>query len=220
MPNLIQLSAGSNVSAVRIGIAGGFIACLAYPLASFVPLPMRATAVIAACFGPALVVACFGLKALLDAENQTPISALGFLLNALAGALFSAMALVQIAVGALVKDRTIFLAMNGIWLGLDKAFDIYIGLGTIFFAVAMLRHPRFGRIFAIFGLAIGAGLLVLNFYTFPAPPANAGFIDPGPAIGLWYLAVTIQMSRSLAWAKDRAARAGRCQREASIESPL
>ncbi len=204
MPNLIQLSEGSNVSAVRMGIAGGFIACLAYPLASFVPLPMRATAAIAACFGPALVVACFGLKALLDAGNQTSASTLGFLLNALAGALFSAMALVQIAVGALVKDRTIFVAMNGIWLGLDKAFDIYIGLGTIFFAFAMLRHPRFGRVFAIFGLAIGAGLVVLNFYTFPAPPANAGFIDPGPAIGLWYLAVIIQMSRSLTWARDRA----------------
>jgi hypothetical protein len=135
MPNLIQLSVDSNVSAVRLGIAGGFIACVAYPLASFVPLPMRATAAIAACFGPALVVACFGLKALLDAGKQTSASALGFLLNALAGALFSAMALVQIAVGSLVKDRTIFLAMNGIWLGLDKAFDIYIGLGTIFFAI-------------------------------------------------------------------------------------
>jgi hypothetical protein len=204
MPNLSQLSVDSNVSAVRLGIAGGFIACVAYPLASFVPLPMRATAAIAACFGPALVVACFGLKALLDAGKQTSASALGFLLNALAGALFSAMALVQIAVGSLVKDRTNFLAMNGIWLGLDKAFDIYIGLGTIFFAFAMLRHPRFGRVFAIFGLAIGAGLVVLNFFTFPAPPANAGFIDPGPAIGLWYPAVTIQMSRSLAWARDLA----------------
>lgn len=205
MPNFIQLSAGSNVRAARLGIAGGFIACLAYPLASFVPLPVRATAAIAACFGPALVVACFGLKALLDAEKRTSASALGFALNALAGALFSAMAMVQVAIGSLVKDRTIFVAMNGIWLGLDKAFDIYIGLGTIFFAFAMLRHPRFGRVFAILGLAIGAGLIVLNFYTFPTPPANAGFIDPGPAIGLWYLAVTIQMSRSLAWARDRGA---------------
>jgi len=30
-----------------------------------------------------------------------------------------------------------------------------------------------------------------------------GFFDPGPVIGLWYLAVTIQMSRSMRWAKDR-----------------
>jgi hypothetical protein len=199
----IEAAAGSTLSAVRLGIAGGFVACVAYPVAAFVPLPMLATAAIAACFGPALAVACFGLRALLDAEEPTSSSSLGLLLNGLGGALFSAMALVQIAVGALVKDRTLFLTLNGIWLGLDKAFDIYIGLGTIFFAIAMSRHPRFGRVFTISGLAIAAGLIVLNFYTFPASPASAGLIDPGPAIGLWYLAVTIQMSRSLAWTKGR-----------------
>jgi hypothetical protein len=195
------------VNAVRIGIVAGFVACLTYPLATFVPLPMLATAAVAACFGPALAVACFGLKALLDVEKPTASSALGLLLNALGGALFAAMALVQIAIGHLVKDRSFFLSLNGIWLGLDKAFDVYIGLGTIFFAVAMWRHPRFGRVFAVTGLVIGAGLIFLNFYTFPSSPADAGLFDPGPAIGLWYLAVTIQMSRSVSWAKRGGSRA-------------
>jgi hypothetical protein len=195
------------VNAVRIGIVAGFVACLTYPLAAFVPLPMLATAAVAACFGPALAVACFGLKALLDVEKPAASSALGLLLNALGGALFAAMALVQIAIGHLVKDRSFFLSLNGIWLGLDKAFDVYIGLGTIFFAVAMWRHPRFGRVFAVTGLVIGAGLIFLNFYTFPSSPADAGLFDPGPAIGLWYLAVTIQMSRSVSWAKRGGSRA-------------
>jgi hypothetical protein len=146
-------------------------------------------------------VACYGLKGLLDVEKPTPSSALGLLLNALGGALFAAMALVQIALGNLVMDGKVLHPLNGIWLGLDKAFDSYLGLGTIFFAVAMWSHPRFGRAFAVSGLAIGAGLIVLSFYAFPSPPANAGLIDPGPAIGLWYLGVTIQMSRSLGWAR-------------------
>jgi hypothetical protein len=124
-------------------------------------------------------------------------------MNALAGALFAAMALVQIAIGELVKDRAAFHSLVGIWLGLDKAFDAYIGLGTVFFAIAMWRHPRFGRGFAISGLVIGAGLIFLNFLTFPSPPANAGLFDPGPVIGLWYLAVTIEMVRSVAWARRR-----------------
>ena len=195
------------MNAVRIGIVAGFVACLTYPLAAFVPLPMLATAAVAACFGPALAVACFGLKALLDVEKPAASSALGLLLNALGGALFAAMALVQIAIGHLVKDRSFFLSLNVIWLGLDKAFDVYIGLGTIFFAVAMWRHPRFGRVFAVTGLVIGAGLIFLNFYTFPSSPADAGLFDPGPAIGLWYLAVTIQMSRSVSWAKRGGSRA-------------
>ena len=192
------------MNALRSGIVAGFIACIAYPLTAFVPLPMRMTAAVAACFGPALAVACFGLKTLLDVEKPTSSSALGMLLNALGGALFAATALVQIAAFQLVKDRKLLLPLNGIWLGLDKAFDVYIGLGTIFFAVAMWRHPRFGRVFAVTGLAIGAGFIFLNFYAFPSNPANVGFFDPGPVIGLWYLAVTIQMSRSMRWAKDRA----------------
>jgi hypothetical protein len=191
------------LNALRFGIVAGFIACIAYPLTGFVPLPLRTTAAVAACFGPALAVACFGLKGLLDLEKPTPSSALGMLLNALAGALFAAMTLVQIALFRLVTDRKVLLPLNGIWLGLDKAFDVYIGLGTIFFAVAMWRHPRFGRVFAVTGLVIGAGFIFLNFYTFPSPPSNAGFFDPGPGIGLWYLAVTIQMTRSMRWAKDR-----------------
>jgi hypothetical protein len=191
------------LNALRFAVVAGFIACLAYPLTAFVPLPMRMTAAVAACFGPVLAVACFGLKGLLDLEKPTPSSALGMLLNALGGALFVAMVLVQIALGHLVTDRKVLLPLNGIWLGLDKAFDVYIGLGTIFFALAMWRHPRFGRVFAVTGLVIGAGFIFLNFDAFPSNPANVGFFDPGPVIGLWYLAVTIQMSRSMRWAKDR-----------------
>ena len=208
MRNPIESAQVPTVNTLRLGIVAGFIACAAYPAVVFVPLPLRATAAIAACFGPALAVACFGLKALLDAEEPTASSTLGLLMNGLAGALFAAMALVQIAVGDLVKDVQVFHSLNGIWLGLDKAFDAYLGLGTILFAVAMWGHARFGRAFAMTGLLIGAGLILLNFWTFPSPPANAGLIDPGPVIGLWYLAVTIQMGRSVRWAKGQASRAG------------
>jgi hypothetical protein len=49
---------------------------------------------------------------------------------------------------------------------------------------------------------IGVGLLVLNLLTFPVPPADAGSIDLGPLVGVWYLAVTIMIARSLKWLKD------------------
>jgi hypothetical protein len=204
MTGITPASAASTVGGVRLGIIAGFIACLCYPLAAFVPLPMRATAAIAACFGPALAIACYGLKVLLDMDRPTISSTLGLLMNALGGALFSAMALVQIAVGSQVKDEKELLAMNGIWLGLDKAFDFYIGLGTVFLAIAMVRHTRFGRVVGGVGMAIGVVLAGVNFYTFPAPPASAGLFDPGPVMGLWYLAVTILMLRSLSWAERHA----------------
>jgi len=199
-----ESAATSGLDAVHLGIVAGFFACLAYPLMAFLPLPMLARTTLAACFGPALAVASFGLKGLLDVERPMVSSALGSLLNALGGVLFSAMALVQLAVGSLASSEKVSAPLSGIWLGMDLAWDAYIGLGTICFAVTMLQHPRFGRVFAFSGLAIGVGLLGLNFYTFPTPPARAGLIDPGPAVGLWYLVVTIQMWRSLPWAKRRA----------------
>jgi hypothetical protein len=158
--------------------------------------------VLAACFGPALGAASFGLRRLLDWETPLVSSSLGAWLNALAGALFSAMALVQMAVGYSAGREKVPTQISAIWLGLDVAWDAYIGLGTICFALAMLRHPCFGRVFAFSGLVVAAGLLALNFFTFPTPPASAGLFDLGPAIGLWYLLVTIQMWRSVSWARQ------------------
>ncbi len=198
-----------GLRAVRIGIVAGFFACLAYPLAAFAPLPKLATTTLVACFGPALGVASYGLRRLLDWEKQLVSSALGLLLNALAGALFSAMALVQLAIRYSAGGENVSSSFIAIWLGLDVAWDAYVGVGTICFALAMWRHPRFGRIFAFLGMAIAVGLLALHLYTFPTPPQNAGLVDLGPALGLWYLVVTIQMWRSLSWAQSHAPVAGR-----------
>jgi len=203
-----EFVANAGLRAIRLGIAAGFFACLAYPLAVFAHPPKLAATVLVACFGPALAVACYGLRRLLDWQKPLVLSAAGLWLNALAGALFSAMAMVQLAVGYSIGNREPPIEIRAIWLGLDVAWDAYIGLGTLCFALAMLRHPRFGRVFASSGVAIAVGLLALNFFTFPAPPASAGLVDLGPAVGLWYLAVTIQMWRSLSWAQRLAATSG------------
>jgi hypothetical protein len=108
------------------------------------------------------------------------------------------------AIGAATPGGCASSPLQGVWLGLDVAWDTYIGLGTVLFAFSMLRHPRFGRVFAATGVAIGFALLLFNLYTFPTPPANAGLVDLGPLIGLWYFAVTVQMWRSLSWAQAAA----------------
>ena len=120
MPGSFESEVTSGLNA---GIGAGFFTCLSYPLVAFLPLPMLAKAVLAACFGPALAAACFGLKGLLDLKRPMVSSALGLLLNALGGVLFSAMALVQLAVGSLPSGEKTSASLNGIWLGLDKAWD-------------------------------------------------------------------------------------------------
>jgi len=194
----------ARLKAIKLGIVTGFFACLAYPLAAFGHLPKLPTTTLVACFGPALAIACYGLRQLLELERPFVSAELGLLLNALAGALFSAMGLLQLAVGYMAGSDKVSAQLVATWLGLDVAWDAFVAFGTICFSIAMLRHRRFGRIFTVFGIVIGAGLLALHLYTFPIPPQNAGLVDLGPALGLWYLAVTIQMWRSLAWARNHA----------------
>jgi len=188
-----------EVQWIRVGAVAGLWACVAYPAAVFVPLPLGVSAALAASFGPALALGCVGLWRLIRLNHRSVAAGAAAGLNALGGALFTAMALVQMAIGAATGDRT-ERPLQAIWLGLDVAWDAYIGLGTVLFALSMLRHPRFGRVFAASGAAVGFTLLLFNLYTFPTPPANAGLLDLGPVVGLWYLAVTMQMWRSLRWA--------------------
>jgi hypothetical protein len=93
-----------------------------------------------------------------------------------------------------------FEAANGIQLGLDVAWDLFLALGTVLLARNMWRHPRFGRVLAVSGGVIAVALAVVNLAVFPEPPGQAGLVDLGPVIGLWYLIVTVRLAGSGRWA--------------------
>jgi hypothetical protein len=190
-----------------VGIVGGLAASGLYPLLVFAPLPLVATAAAAAFLGPAIGIGSLGLRHLIELHRRSAAAGLGAFANLLAGALFTAMALIQLAVRHGAARGAGAPGLVGVWLGLDVAWDVYIGLGTVFFAWSMVGHPRFGWRFAAPGFLLGTLVLVLNLATFPTPPAEAGSVDVGPLVGLWYLAATVQAWRSLGWAR-RQARAG------------
>jgi hypothetical protein len=185
------------------GAMAGLATCVVYPLILLGPLPDRATVVLAALMGPLLGVASWGLRQFLVLDRPRASADLGALGNALAGALVTAMLLVQAAAGMRGGGRP-GAGTQAVWLGLDVAWDVYLGLGTLLFAVSMLRHPRLGPVIGGVGILVALGLLGLNLATFPVPPANAGLIDLGPVVGLWYLVVTLVVFRSLPWARERA----------------
>ena len=197
------MSEPAEIRWIQAGIVGGLAASVLYPTLLFAPLPLAASATLAALLGPAIGVGSLGLWQLIRLEGRSIASTLGALFNFTAGALFVAMVLVQLAVRG--SGEVFERPLVGVWLGLDVAWDVYIGLGTIFFAVSMWRHPRFGRFFAGLGLALGALVLVLNLLTYPTPPAEAGSVDVGPFVGLWYLAATILVWRALGWARGHLA---------------
>ena len=95
-----------------------------------------------------------------------------------------------------------FQAGNGIQLGLDVAWDVFLAIGTAMLAWNMREHPRFGWAYAATGLLLAAALVGLNLAAFPENPGRAGWIDVGPLVGGWYLWVTLRMAASLGWAQD------------------
>jgi hypothetical protein len=198
---------------VRLGIFAGLAASAIYPLMIFVPLPKKITVVFASLFGPLLMLASLGLYYFLKAYRKTVTAQLAVLSNIIASVLVTLMLIVQLSVN-LSMDRLMASAsgdmpeqtMKWIWqvidkvqLGMDVSWDIFISIGTILFGVAMMRHPRFGKIVGFLGFLIGHFLLVFNLATFPIPPGESGLIDLGPLLGIWYLVVTILIIRSLKW---------------------
>jgi hypothetical protein len=75
--------------------------------------------------------------------------------------------------------------------GLDVTWDVYIFIGTFFFALAMFGHEKFHKLYPVIGIIIALLMIIFNLLAFPNPPGDSGYIDMGPFIGLWYLAVTI-----------------------------
>jgi hypothetical protein len=192
-----------RIGVVITGIVAGFGACLVYPLLAVMPHSWStAAAVLGASFGPLLGAAAWGLREFVTLDRRRPSADLAAFSLALAGALVTAMLLVQAAVRAENEDPADDL--RAVWLGLDVAWDVYLAVGTVLFALCAMGHPRLGRVFGLTGMLIGGGLLVLNLGTFPTPPDSAGLVDLGPLVGLWFFAVTVAMLRSLGWARARA----------------
>ncbi len=191
---------------IKLGGICGLVFMPVYVIISAAPLPDVVTTTLAASFGPLVSLASYGLYRLLALHRVSPALQIAAASNAIAGALVTAMLMVQVAIrsgGRGSLDTFLWTKLRRVDLGLDVAWDVYICLGTFLFAWSMLRHPRFGRIFGGLGLVLAAGLAALNLATFPTPPAYAGLIDLGPFVGLWYTAVAIQLVRSRAWAESR-----------------
>jgi hypothetical protein len=189
----------------KVGIVAGFVACVVYPVMILVSLPRLPQAVLGASFGPALAVASIALAHVLRARRRAPLLEVAAIFNSLAGALVTAMILVQLAINdstAPALDAQLAPVLRRrLWdvvLGLDVSFDVFIGLATLFFAVSMIRDPRFGRVIGWTGVFVAVvPLLGANLYYFPDPPYVHGFPPVGIFTGLWYLAVVLLLVRAV-----------------------
>jgi len=195
----------------RFAAITGMASVLAYFSAAFLPavapVPDGVILVLAFAFGPLLSASFLGLYRYMSEHRDGPVLQVGALFGIIAGVLVTTMLVIQVGNNMVLDQtlaeadsdaakelaRTAWRAVNRVQYLTDVVWDIFICVASILIGVAMLNHPRFGKIWGGLGILAAAGLLFLNLYTFPFAPAESGSVDLGPALALWVLAVYIKL---------------------------
>jgi hypothetical protein len=164
--------------------------------------------IFASSMGILLSLASVGLYYFIQIHKKSITSKIAVFSNIIAGALLTQMFLVQLAIKSsrpkIIDEsgKWVWNSVNHIHYGLDVAWDVYIFLGTILFAVSIFQHPKLGKTFSITGILISLLMIITNVISFPISPAEE-YIDFGPFIGLWYFAITIKIAFSKKWIRQQ-----------------
>lgn len=143
----------------------------------------------AASFGPLGVINSFAIYKVLAWERQGAVNRLALLMSLLAYGIITIMLLVQGSVSyfaaELGSDSSIFHLLRAVDLGIDLAWDIFMGASLVLTAAVMRGHSRFGPWWSYPAGIFGLLLIVFNGVTAPIPPNSAGLVDVGPATALY-----------------------------------
>jgi hypothetical protein len=188
-----------------------------YLLAAFAPLPDTLSYVAAFSFGPLLAVGAIGLYHCLSLNRDSPLSQIAAVFAVAGGVTVLIMLSTQQAIFSMMRTAVNQAAdpsskatyekvkegLNSVQLGMDVAWDVLITVAVILFGIAMLRHPRFGKIMGSLGILLATLALTFNLYYFPIPPADAHSIDWGPFVALWLVAAFVMLFRAEKWARTK-----------------
>lgn len=169
-----------------------------------------------ALMGPLGIVNSYALYRLLAWERQGAANRLGFLFSVAAFGIVTEMVMIQDVVRLVISEHwlaasasqrelweVVYRGLDGIDLGLDLAWDMFLGISMLVTAPLMVRHSRLGPWWGIPSALLGMLLLGLNGSTVPKPPASSGLFDVGPIVGLYGAALSVYMVR-LGLGKGRA----------------
>lgn len=185
-----------------IGAISGIISVIFYfSVAAFSFLPDPLVRLFGFSFPLLWIVSFMGLHSFLRKEAHTATLEIAYIFGIIGGALILSLIVVQLANNSWHDEamkaanseenkdllKATFRGVNRVQLGFDIAFDIFITISWFLFGINIIKSKSFNKILGGVGCLISAGLLMLNMTTFPDPPAESGFFDLGPFLGLWAL---------------------------------
>lgn len=191
---------------VRIGGLFGLLAIGSYLTAIFAPLDWELSFAVGMTFPICAIVYAYGLYRFIAAEKDSMANTLGLIFSIGGFVLLAAMMAVQLAVRAGMEEYQTTLAgfTEEMWpalrrvlrladLGLDVAWDFFIGSGLVAVGAAMFGHSRFRWPWAAPMVLFGLAVIVLNAMTFPWPPDTRDLFDVGPFVGVFMLMVSVRL---------------------------
>ncbi len=189
---------------IKTGAICGLLSGGLYFTVAFIPMPDMLVYIAAFAFGPLLAIGCTGLYYFLSATDESPrlqiavVSAIAggvtlLLMLTVQQSIFSVLEKTPAESSAEIKavGERINKGLNNVQLGMDVAWDVLIFTATILFGYSMIKRKGFWKIVGFIGLALGLLLLGFNLFYFPIPPADAGSIDWGPFVAIWYMVVSV-----------------------------
>ena len=176
----------------------GIIGVICYILASSLPAPPKFSFLLALAWPILSIIFAYSIYKFVALDHQSIYNQLAFLFVTIAFVLVSIMISIQVVVktgmqdaidNAISSEQTnlelIMKSLRWVDLGVDLAWDLFLGLALIFLAIAITRHPKLGKWWSIPLAALAIALIVLNMLTFPYPPDTQGILDVGPLIGIF-----------------------------------
>ena len=189
----------------------GLTVLLAYLNFAFgwVMLSQRLSLTLALAIGPVAAIGTLALSESLSRYFDKPTIRLGSIFLVISFAMLTLMIAMQQAIFAEYRQlldasgaveptvplKEAFSLVNHMQLGADVAFDIFYAVGIVFISSVLVRGRGLERLIGAYGLVAGAGLLALNVWYFPKPPAAMGSIDLGPATIVWWVALIVLASQ-------------------------
>lgn len=191
---------------IIVGLVAGAIVSVTYPLQITNRFSRLGQTLMEITMGPLIIIGSLALYFFIKQQRDTVYNMLGLIFNILAGLSVTMMLVVQGAVFTMIQDYReatdelskkiigqSFKSGNLTQLGMDITFDVFISLGTVFIAFALLKQYRIKRWLSLPGVVVGLGGLSLNIATFPIPPADQEFFDPRPFYGIYFGLLLIAM---------------------------
>jgi hypothetical protein len=186
-----------------LGGISGIVGTLCYVIGITMSFSPALTYAVVMAWPVLSIVFVFALNRYVALEKDTASNQLAFIFACLGFTLVASMMSVQLAVtigmdSSITKEAgsqqelltTVKHSMRWVDMGIDVAWDVFIGTALLFLSIVLSVHTRFGFWWGIPAGLLGAGLIILNISTFPGPPGTRGLFDVGPVIGLFIIALS------------------------------